>query len=1110
MTSIISNRYRLQKKIGEGGMGEIFEAVDQQTQEVFAVKLFWSDYAQGEGLQRFDRECKTISNLDHAGIVKVKCFGVENGRCYIVMEMVHGLTLQQLIDANPLSTEEVIGITLKICKTLEYIHSQGIIHRDIKPTNIIVSDDGVVKIMDFGLAWGRGSTSITRTGQIMGTVAYVSPEQARGRKTDSRSDLYSLGVVLYQVLTGKLPFEGTDAVSLILGHTSMAPLPPRSIRKEIPHSLERIVLKLLSKNPGERFQSSTELIEALEAFRVNDNERINQLTSEISLRADINNRPMISRENELKTLKNHLSRLFLKKGGMILLTGEEGIGKSRFIQEIETLVNVQMMEFYRVTCEREIFSLGKMIKTLIRSLGRDRLAPEFLPAIQIIESIIDCDKIREDEQSAINRLWQMLIDSISEELPVILIFEDIHNADENTIRILKSSAKNINEKSLLIVGTADDKKSEQAAALKDFINDVTITTKIELKPFSLNESRDFLKEYFNLDTGQAEYLSLKFIKKCKGNPLALQETASEYFRKRTKFKRTMKNSLTVLFSLLVLCGISLSFVYFLPEDSVIRKWVLSTEIKNPFSRPEVWLEWKEFLQNPVFVPNTKTFSSPSIIYDKGLYKMWFVENGEAFYSESPDGINWRKLLSNEPPVLMPSKSLNNFDSDGILSVAVLKEGENYKMWYSGFQRDKIPRIRYAVSSDGIHWIKISGAAYRSAVFDVGEPETIDEAGVYKPCVQKVGNEYFMWYEGKYLAKYPFQNTICLAKSTDGMVWKRSSSNPVLSATVKIDIFDSRMVGSPSVIYDGKMFRMWYYGSGYGTNIGYAVSQDGITWFRMRHLIFLGALFGSGQKGASELGRSQPVVIYANGGYKMWFVGINTEGMQALGYAASSPIIIPSDTIPRSVQILVNEDFSNPDALSGWKLFGTKTDNRYLCIDSTLYASSPRSLELFNQEESDNAILMCEKMFPEQDDEFSLEFDIRLSSEKISGQWLFGYTDSRGIFHTAIDFSIASEELWSNYLNADPTTMTQMKGSFNYGHFALEKEKWYTIKTRVNVSQGRLVMWVNGILLERSLELGSFSFSKVKSINTLRYATVEGGKTFWVDNIRVVGILKENN
>ena len=267
---MLDNRYEILERIGTGGMAVVYKAKCHYLNRLVAIKILKSDLAQDEDFRRrFNAESQAVAQLSHPNIVSVYDVSKGGDVEYIVMELIDGITLKQYMEKRgQLSWREALHFITQIMRALSHAHSRGIVHRDIKPQNVMVLRDGSVKVADFGIACLENSAQ-TLTQEALGSVHYISPEQARGDRADARSDIYSSGVVLYEMLTSRLPFEGESAVSVAIQHLSSIPLAPREINPDIPEALELICMKAMAQDINTRYHSADAMIADLEDFRKN-------------------------------------------------------------------------------------------------------------------------------------------------------------------------------------------------------------------------------------------------------------------------------------------------------------------------------------------------------------------------------------------------------------------------------------------------------------------------------------------------------------------------------------------------------------------------------------------------------------------------------------------------------------------------------------------------------------------------------------------------------------------------------------------------------------------------------------------------------------------------
>jgi beta-lactam-binding protein with PASTA domain/predicted Ser/Thr protein kinase len=265
--ALFDGRYKVLKKLGSGGMATVYLAEDQELGRRVAIKILNAKHASDEQfVERFRREASSAAGLSHPNIVQIYDRGKAEGTYYIAMEVIQGRSLKELIvGRGPSPVPVAVNYGRQILAALRFAHRNGVVHRDIKPHNVLVDDEGRVKVTDFGIA-RAGASEMTEVGSIIGTAQYLSPEQARGAPVDARSDLYSVGVVLYELLTGEAPYNGETPVEIAMKHLSAVPEPPSAKRPEIPPELDAVVLRALAKNPDDRYQSADEMDADLSAI----------------------------------------------------------------------------------------------------------------------------------------------------------------------------------------------------------------------------------------------------------------------------------------------------------------------------------------------------------------------------------------------------------------------------------------------------------------------------------------------------------------------------------------------------------------------------------------------------------------------------------------------------------------------------------------------------------------------------------------------------------------------------------------------------------------------------------------------------------------------------
>jgi eukaryotic-like serine/threonine-protein kinase len=340
LTTLMNNRYVLEAEIGRGGMGVVYRAQDTLLDRSVAVKLLSTSTLGTEGRARLLHEAQAAGRLNHPNIITIYDAGEVDGASYIIMELLDGDSLYERRPANLTETLQIAG---QVCTALAHAHAHGIIHRDLKPENVIITHDGTAKLTDFGLARSLASR-ITIEGTIIGTVFYLPPEQALGKPIDGRTDLYALGVMLYELVAGQLPFNADDPLAVISQHLHAPPVPPSTYNASLPPALDRLIMQLLNKDPDDR-PASADIVRQTLAEILNT---IQSPAATASAETDpsplerLAQGRLVGREQELSQARALWKQVIHTPGGrhVLLISGEPGVGKTPLLREVRALAEV--------------------------------------------------------------------------------------------------------------------------------------------------------------------------------------------------------------------------------------------------------------------------------------------------------------------------------------------------------------------------------------------------------------------------------------------------------------------------------------------------------------------------------------------------------------------------------------------------------------------------------------------------------------------------------------------------------------------------------------------------------------------------------------------------
>ena len=492
--AFVGGRYSVKKLIGEGARKKVYLCRDTSLDRDIAFSLVKTEGLDEDARKRVIREAKVMGRLGaHPNIVTVHDIGEEDDQPYIVTEHMDGGDVETHIEdaqGNRLPLTKVLDIVKSICRGLEFAHSQSIVHRDLKPSNVWLTSRGEAKIGDFGLALSLAHSRLTQEGTLLGTVSYIPPEQATGGKVTPLSDLYSLGAMLYEMVTGRPPFMGDDNIGIIEQHINTPPVAPTWHNPECPKALEALILRLLSKNPTDRPASASEVLLALEAI---DLEAAKEIPSEEVERTldSVAGGVFVGRKREMSALRAVLEDALASHGNLVMLVGEPGIGKTRTSQQLSTFAQLRGARVlwgrsYENQEAPPYWPWVQAIRSYVRSCDTEKLRKEMSSVASIIAEIVEDVKERipdikpprklDDPESARFRLFDAVssfLKTASRSQPLVVVLDDLHWSDGPSLKLLEFVSHELEGGRLLILGAYRDVEIGRKHPLQQTLAELT-------------------------------------------------------------------------------------------------------------------------------------------------------------------------------------------------------------------------------------------------------------------------------------------------------------------------------------------------------------------------------------------------------------------------------------------------------------------------------------------------------------------------------------------------------------------------------------------------------------------------------------------------------------
>ena len=539
------DRYAIESLLGEGGMGAVYRGRDTRLQREVAVKVLRGDLLDDEARARLLREARNAAALNHPGIVAVYDSGEARGVPFVVMELVEGGSLRE----RPAPTlSQAIEVAAQLCDALAHAHRHGVVHRDLKPENVLVAEGGArprVKLADLGLAVaaGGGGSRLTRSGAFLGTPSYIAPEQALGGVVDGRADLYSLGVMLYEMSTGRLPFPGDDALAVVSQHLYAPVVPPSTYRADLPPAFDALVLKLMAKQPEDRLADAAEAREALAAIGPSlAAAAAAAAPAAAPVLGQLVRGRLVARGDELASLREFWNQANRGQGHMVLVSGEPGVGKTRLVRELAVYARLHGAHVlqggcYEFEATTPYLPFVEALRAWVHGCETERLqaalgstAPELVRLAPEIEAKLG-PQPRNPELSATEermRLFDNVVRfllGLAEGRGLLLLLDDLHWADHGTLAMLHYLVRQTRDSRVMILGAYREAELDRAHPLQKSLvewNRERLATRLPLGRLGIDGMSSMLAVMFGQDEVSPDFARALF-QETEGNPFFVEE-----------------------------------------------------------------------------------------------------------------------------------------------------------------------------------------------------------------------------------------------------------------------------------------------------------------------------------------------------------------------------------------------------------------------------------------------------------------------------------------------------------------------------------------------------------------------------------------------------------